>query len=136
MEDQVEFHDDFEEVGLRRFMEKVSVVSVPVRNGEAFGIYLLECMVSGVPVVQPALGAFPEIIGLTGGGVVYEPNSAEVLAATLESVLSDPGELDRLSKNGKKGVEQHFHINVQAERMVAVYEKAIRSMAAKETSND
>ena len=70
--DQVEFHDDFEEQGLRAFLEKVSVVSVPVRNGEAFGIYLLECMVSGVPVVQPALGAFPEIIGLTGGGLVYE----------------------------------------------------------------
>ncbi|MDX2430185.1 MAG: glycosyltransferase family 4 protein, partial [Bacteroides sp.] len=75
--DQVEFHDDFEEQGLRDDLEKVSVVSVPVRNGEAFGIYLLECMVSGVPVVQPALGAFPEIINLTKGGVVYEPNTPE-----------------------------------------------------------
>ena len=66
--DQVEFHEDFEEQGLREFLEKVSVVSVPVRNGEAFGIYLLECMVSGVPVVQPALGAFPEIVELDRGG--------------------------------------------------------------------
>jgi len=129
--DQVEFHEDFEEEGLREFLDKVSVVSVPVRKGEAFGIYLLECMVSGVPVVQPTLGAFPEIIGLSGGGVVYESNTPEALSLALGKLLSDPAELDRLSHNGKAGVEKHFHIDVQAERMVSVYEKAIESIKTK-----
>ena len=123
--DQVEFHEEFEEQGLREFLKKVSVVSVPVRNGEAFGIYLLECMVSGIPVVQPALGAFPEIVSLTGGGVIYESNTPEVLAESLEKLLNDPDELDRLSRKGREGVEQHFHIDIQAERMVKVYEEAI-----------
>ena len=124
LQEQVEFHDDFEEEGLRRFLEKVAVASVPVRNGEAFGIYLLECMASGIPVVQPAMGAFPEIVGLTGGGVIYEPNTPEALSDALAALLSDPGEMDRLSRNGKAGVEEHFHINVQAERMVEVYARA------------
>ena len=90
LQEQVEFHEDFEEQGLRDYLEKVSVVSVPVRNGEAFGIYLLECMASGIPVVQPALGAFPEIVELSGGGVIYEENTPEVLAQALEKLLSDP----------------------------------------------
>ena len=124
---QVEFHEDFEEAGLRDYLEKVSVVSVPVRNGEAFGIYLLECMVSGVPVVQPALGAFPEIVALTEGGVVYKDNTPEALSEALRNLLSDPGEMDQLSRNGREGVEKHFHIDVQAERMVKVYEKAIEA---------
>jgi len=124
---QLEFHEDFEEQGLREYFEKVTVVSVPVRNGEAFGIYLLECMVSGIPVVQPALGAFPEIVGLTGGGVIYRENTPETLAGALEKLLSDPDEIDRLSRNGKEGVDKHFHIDVQAERMVEVYENAIRA---------
>ncbi len=123
--DQVEFHEDFEELGLREYFEKVSMVSVPVRNGEAFGIYLLECMVSGVPVVQPALGAFPEIVGLTGGGVIYPENTPEELARSLEGLLNDPEQLDRLSRTGKEGVEKHFHIDVQAERMMKVYQDAI-----------
>jgi len=127
LQHQVEFHDDFEEQGLREYLEKVSVVSVPVRNGEAFGIYLLECMVSGIPVVQPALGAFPEIVGLTGGGVIYRENTPEALALALEKLLSDPGEMDRLSRAGKEGVEEHFHIDVQAQRMVKVYESAIQA---------
>lgn len=127
LQKQVEFHDDFEEQGLRDYLEKVSVVSVPVRNGEAFGIYLLECMVSGIPVVQPALGAFPEIIELSGGGVIYEENTPEALALALEKLLSDPEEMDRLSRNGKEGVDKHFHIDVQAERMIKVYEQAIKA---------
>jgi glycosyltransferase involved in cell wall biosynthesis len=131
LQEKVEFHEEFEEEGLREFLEKVAVVSVPVRNGEAFGIYLLECMVSGIPVVQPALGAFPEIVELSGGGVVYESNTPESLAGSLEKLLSDHAEMDRLSRNGKEGVEKHFHIDVQAERMVEVYEKAIREAAPK-----
>ena len=127
LRNQVEIHDDFEEEGLREYLDKVSVVSVPVRNGEAFGIYLLECMVSGIPVVQPALGAFPEIVGLTGGGVIYKENTPEDLAIALEKLLSDPEKMDQLSKAGKEGVEKHFHIDVQAERMIEVYESAIKA---------
>ena len=127
LQEQVEFHEDFEEQGLRDYLEKVAVVSVPVRNGEAFGIYLLECMASGIPVVQPALGAFPEIVELSGGGVIYQENTPEVLAQALEKLLSDPEEMDRLSRTGKEGVDKHFHIDVQAERMVEVYESAIKA---------
>jgi len=132
LQDQVEFHDDFEEQGLRDYFEKVAVVSVPVRNGEAFGIYLLECMASGIPVVQPALGAFPEIIEFAGGGVIYKENSPEALAHSLEKLLADPKEMDRLSKAGKEGVENHFHINMQAKRMVEVYESAIQTNKQKD----
>ena len=127
--DQVEFHEEFEEEGLREFLDKVAVVSVPVRNGEAFGIYLLECMVSGVPVVQPNLGAFPEIVELSGGGVIYEPDTSEALAESLKKLLSDPEEMGRLSHAGKEGVEKHFHISVQAERMLAVYQQHISHAA-------
>lgn len=127
LQGQVEFHEDFEEAGLRDYFEKVSMVSVPVRNGEAFGIYLLECMASGIPVVQPELGAFPEIVNLTGGGVIYKKNTPEALAESLEKLLNNPSELDRLSRAGKAGVDSHFHINVQAENMVAQYKSAIEA---------
>ncbi len=121
----VEFHDDFEEVGLREYFKKVSVISVPVRNGEAFGIYLLEAMASGVPVVQPKLGAFPEIIKSSGGGKIYSPNTPKALAKELQNLLSHPEELDALSKQARKGVEEKFHLNLQVEKMIAVYQKAV-----------
>jgi glycosyltransferase involved in cell wall biosynthesis len=122
LENQVEFQEDFEEEGRKEFFRKVSVISVPVRIGEAFGLYLLESMASGVPVVQPALGAFPEIIAKSGGGVVYEPNQPEILAESLAQLLGDPSSLSTLSQAGHEGVLRHFDIYTHARELVAVYE--------------
>jgi glycosyltransferase involved in cell wall biosynthesis len=120
------FHEDFEGEGRLSFLRQVSVISVPVRHGEAFGIYLLEAMASGIPVVQPALGAFPEIIGIAGGGLTYEPNSPTVLAKTLEKLLSDPGELEKLSLKGREGVVKHFDVALQVEKTLAAYQDVLK----------
>ncbi len=121
----VVFFDAFEEDALREYFKQIAVMSVPVLKGEAFGIYLLEAMASGIPVVQPALGAFPEIVNLSEGGVLYEPNTPEALSNALKQVLSEPEKLDELAIKGRKGVEEHFHVNLQVEKMVTIYEEAI-----------
>ena len=121
---KVKFHGDFEEKGLRDFFTEVSLLSVPVRKGEAFGIYLLESMASGIPIVQPALGAFPEIVELSGGGLTYEPNTPEALAEALKQLLSDPQKMDELSQQGRAGVERHFHVEGQVHKMIEVYRAA------------
>ena len=125
LEGEVEFAEDFEGDGRREFFNKVSAVAVPVRNGEAFGMYLLEAMASGVPVVQPALGAFPEIINISGGGVVYQPNTSESLCEALAGLLSDPKKLNALSLNARKGVETNFNIHDHAKEMIGVYQKIL-----------
>ena len=123
--DCVEFQADFEDEGRREFFRKVSLVSVPVLNGEAFGLYLLESMASGVPVVQPALGAFPEIIGETCGGIVYAPNEPEALADALARTLRNPPQMAGMSESAIRGVREHFNIFTHAEELVAVYRKVI-----------
>lgn len=121
LDTQVEFIEDFLETGRKAFFNNVSVVSVPVRNGEAFGMYLLESMASGVPVVQPALGAFPEIVNLSGGGIVYQPNTPDALCDAFVRLLSDREKLNRLSENARKGVEIQFNIQDHAIEMINVY---------------
>lgn len=121
--DDVMFWDEFEGEPRMKFLEQVSVVSVPVKNGEAFGIYLSEAMAAGIPVVQPALGAFPEIVNKAGGGVVYEPNEPGKLADALHGVLSDSEKLERLSKEARESVINHFNINLQGEKLVDIYKK-------------
>ena len=63
---------------------------MPARCPEAFGLYVIEALAAGVPVVQPRSGAFPELIEATGGGVLCEPEDPESLAQTLEALLLAP----------------------------------------------
>ena len=49
--------------------------SVPSRYPEAFGLYVIEALAAGTPVVLPKSGAFPEIVEDTGGGIIYEENN-------------------------------------------------------------
>jgi glycosyltransferase involved in cell wall biosynthesis len=125
--DEVEFHKDFED-GRHEFFKKVSMISVPVLQGEAFGMYLLESMASGVPVVQPALGAFPEIIEKSGGGINYTPNTPETLSEALSSLLGNQEKLNRLSEQARKGVEQKFNVHQEAKEVVDRYSKLIKKI--------
>jgi glycosyltransferase involved in cell wall biosynthesis len=123
LDDSFEIIDEFEGEARHDFFKKVSLISVPVRIGEAFGMYLLESMASGIPVVQPALGAFPEIVGLSGGGVTYMPNSPEKLSETWAELLSDPEKMDKISRDGYEGTKKKFNIHNHAAEIIGLYNK-------------
>jgi len=123
LKQDVQFHKDFENEGRHEFFSKVSVVSVPVLEGEAFGMYLLESMASGVPVIQPGLGAFPEIVNLSKGGIIYNPNEPVELANALEDLCINPDNLKSISLAAREGIIKHFSIHDQALRMMQLYDQ-------------
>lgn len=120
--DHFEIYPEFEGKEVNGFFKKVQMITVPVRIGEAFGMYLLEAMASGVPVVQPELGAFPEIIELSGGGVTYMPNSPKKLAETWAGLLNDQDRLERLSLAGYEGTRNKFNIHSHTKEIIRLYE--------------
>jgi glycosyltransferase involved in cell wall biosynthesis len=103
------------------FYRSLSVMSVPVRYGEAFGLYVLEALASGVPVVQPRSGAFPELMETTGGGLLCEPGDPQSLAETIEQLLLQPGQREAMARQGLESVRHHFSIERMAEELVMVY---------------
>jgi glycosyltransferase involved in cell wall biosynthesis len=121
--DFFEILPEYEDEAQHEFYKQVLLVSVPVRIGEAFGMYLLESMASGVPVVQPALGAFPEITEISGGGVTYMPNSPEKLSETWAGLLTNPEKLKELSRAGYEGTKEKFNIHNHANEIIELYEK-------------
>lgn len=123
LEDSFEIIEEFEGDTRQTFFKKVSMVSVPVRIGEAFGMYLLESMASGIPVVQPALGAFPEIIEISGGGETYMPNTPEKLSETWAELLNNPDKLAEYSRAGVEGTKENFNIHSHAAEIIGLYEK-------------
>jgi glycosyltransferase involved in cell wall biosynthesis len=127
LSDSFEIVHDFEGEAMHNFFKKVSMISVPVRNGEAFGMYLLESMASGVPVVQPALGAFPEIVKSAGGGSIYSPNKPEKLSEAWADLLNNPKKLEQLSRDGYEGTKEKFNIHNHAKEIITLYESLQKS---------
>ena len=117
-----EFLPNLDRPSKQAFFRTLSVLSVPTRHGEAFGMYVLESLASGVPVVLPRHGAFPELVEATGGGLLYDPEEPGALAAALQQVLSDPELARQLAARGRQAVFDHFDVRQTAQQVVSLLE--------------
>lgn len=105
------------------FLHSLSVMSVPAVHKEAFGIYLLEALGAGIPVVQPAHGSFPELLKLTEGGLLFNPENIEELVDHLETLLLNRDQAKELGLKGRENTLKHFKVEKMAKEFVGMIEK-------------
>lgn len=115
------------------FLHTLSTLSVPARYQESFGLYLLEAMAAGVPVVQPRHASFPEIIEATQGGVLCEPDCPEALANALESVLNNEDLARTLGTQGREAVAKKFSASRMAKNVAHICERLVADAASTTT---
>ncbi|MBI3910146.1 MAG: glycosyltransferase family 4 protein [Armatimonadetes bacterium] len=101
----------------RDFLHACSLFSVPSRAAEPRGIAALEAMAAGVPAVLPDAGVFPEMVALTGGGVLFPLGDATGLAAAIVRLMDNPESADSLGRAGAEGVARHYATARMAEEM-------------------
>jgi len=104
------------------FLRNLNVLSVPGAYNEPKGIYVLEAMANGVPVVQPRRGAFPEMIEKTGGGILVEPDDVESLANGILTLWKDRKYAEELGRRGAAGVREHYSVAKMAQGTLKVFE--------------
>lgn len=121
--EDVTFMGAFDREAKCDFLRGLSVLSVPEKEPVAYGLYVLEALAMGVPVVEPAIGCFPETLDMTGGGVLYEPNTVARLAEALEPLLMDSQAARRLGAQGREGVRRMFDIEETVANMTRFYEQ-------------
>jgi glycosyltransferase involved in cell wall biosynthesis len=116
------------------FYRSLSVMSVPVLGGEAFGLYVAEAMASGVPVVLPSVGSFPELVRMSGGGIIYNPPSANELADQVEALLqAEPRRLE-LGQKGRQAALTLFSMERMAQEVVETYRGIVKPRPEKEAA--
>jgi len=125
-----QFFPNVDHAGKIAFLEGLTVFSTPALYGEAFGLYVIEALAAGVPVVQPRTAAFPELIEATGGGVLCEPGNASSLADSIEQLLCDRKRARQLGLAGREVVAREFGIEPVAAKTLAAFEQAVKRNTA------
>jgi glycosyltransferase involved in cell wall biosynthesis len=105
------------------FLQSLDVLSVPTVYREPKGLYVLEALANGTPVVLPAHGSFPELIEQTGGGILVPPGDAKALAIAIGELLSDTKRLHELRSRGLAAVREKFTAARMAEDTLRVIHK-------------
>src|ERR1035437_11078162 len=116
----VEFHLNPDRAGKLALLRSLTVFSVPALYGEAFGLYVIEALAAGTPVVQPRVAAFPELVEATGGGVLCagEPGP---LAEAIEELLLNPTRARALGEAGQRAGVEKFRAEAMAQATLRVY---------------
>ncbi|HAB18388.1 MAG TPA: glycosyl transferase group 1 [Verrucomicrobiales bacterium] len=126
----VSFHPNVSREEKVEFYASCDVLSVPAKMSEAFGLYVIESLAAGTPLVQPNAVTYPELLADTGGGVISGPNTAEALAAALEPLLLEPARLRELGDRGRESVFARYSDVVMARHMVTATRKVLEASGA------
>jgi len=114
LEDAFRYVGEVDRRGKLDFLRSLDVLSVPTVQAEPKGLFVLESLAAGVPVVLPDDGAFPELIASTGGGCLTPPGDSAALAATLADLLADVARRRRYAESGRQAVHQQRNADVMA----------------------
>ena len=113
------------------FLRSLDVLSVPATYDEPKGLFLLEAMACGVPVVQPRRGAFTEVVEKTGGGLLVDPDDAEKLTEGILRLANDATLAAQLGDRGYVNVREHYNVRQMAERALTAYERVLGARTEK-----
>lgn len=105
-----------------KFLSDVDVFSVPASYLEPKGLYVLEAMAAGVPVVLPDHGAFSELVRQSGGGLQVRPGDVSDLADSLHRLAGDQALRDELGAAGYEFAHTQRNSDVMVETTGKIFE--------------
>ena len=103
-------------------------VAIPSRSYETFGYVALEAFSVGTPVVARRVGALPEIVEESGGGIGFE--TTDELVDAIRLLGSDPSLRDVLGRRGRDALETIWSETAQ----VDAYLELVRALARNRVS--
>lgn len=105
------------------FLQSLDVFTVPTTYREPKARFALEAMASGLPVVFPDHGAFPEIISESACGKLVRPDDPEHLAEALNELLCDPAQCKAMGESGRQSILDDRNAEAMAKQTLELYER-------------
>jgi glycosyltransferase involved in cell wall biosynthesis len=114
---------------LERYYRHALAVIASSTGFETFGTVLIEAFRAGVPVIARQMGPFPEIVGLSQGGVLF--STPEELGAAVRRFQRDVGERERLGRNAYAAYQTHWSESAVLPRYLEIVHRAAQRRDAR-----
>jgi polysaccharide biosynthesis protein PslH len=108
---------------IRPYLKGASGAVVPITYGAGIQNKVLEAMASGTPVVSTSQAV--SAIQAVPGTDLLVGQDVKTFAESVLCLLNDPQLRHRIGQNGRRYVEKNHHWDLIAEKLEAVYAKAI-----------
>lgn len=112
-------------------IERASLVVVPSRWDEPFGLVALEAALMARPVVATRVGGLAEVVEHGTTGILVERDDPDVLASAILNLLEDPATADRLGLTARRRAEIRF----SWDECVVAYERLYERCGRRERSH-
>ena len=117
LSDRFTYHGSPDLVQKVSFLQSLDLFSVPTDYHDPKGLFVLESLAAGVPVIQPDHGAFGELLGSTGGGVLTKPGCLDALCDAIEDLKQDQQQRVALGVSGQQRVMEHHAMGRAVEQL-------------------
>lgn len=122
---RVEFTGSIPPHSVPSLINKASVVVVPSRWREAFGLVALEAGQMGRPVIAASVGGLKEVVVDKETGLLVEKENPEALANALIDLLDTPEKAEQMGSMARKRAQNVFSLNRYVKSILEIYKKVI-----------
>ena len=105
LDSQVIFHGWLPPTELRKHYEQSHILLLPSLFGEGWPKVINEAMLHGLPCISTSISSVPKILGDDERGLLVKPGDVRGLAAAMTRLATDAALYTRLSRAGRKWIE-------------------------------
>jgi len=131
--DRFEYRGEVDREGKLALLREAQAFCVPSRFAEARGVAVMEALASGLPVVVPNTGVYPEMLEGSEAGLTVAPGDIEATANALRALVASPAEAARRGQLSATLIASRYSADAAAEEMLAAIglaaERRLRSAA-------
>jgi glycosyltransferase involved in cell wall biosynthesis len=102
------------------FLRSIDILSVPTTHEEPKGLFALESLAAGVPVVLPRKGALTDVVEASRGGLLFDPDDRQGYLEALKNLLRDAELRHTLGRAGREFVLSHRNEETMARETMAL----------------
>jgi len=121
----VQFTGPVEPEMVPRLLNTATVVVMPSRWEEPFGLVALEAALMARPIVASRVGGLAEVIAHNQTGILVEKENGQALAASIAFLLEHPTTATQMGQAGRIRALEHFSWNQYVNGYDALYQRLI-----------